>query len=75
MMYLITHLFESVNIIKPTTSHSYNSEVYIIIKGYKGIKKTDLDILYAILDHPKITSKTLLFSEIDRTFLNHILVL
>jgi hypothetical protein len=71
MMYLVTHLFESVNIIKPKTSHSYNSEVYIMATGYKGIKPTMLELLYVLLDDPKITSKTLLFPQIesDKTFL------
>jgi hypothetical protein len=68
MIYLVTHLFESVNVIKPTTSHSYNSEIYIELKNYKGIDKKILELLYILLDDPKITSKTLLFNSIDMPF-------
>lgn len=70
MMYLLTHLFESIQIMKPSTSHSSNSEVYIILKNYKGIKKEILDILYELLDDPKVTSKTLLFDIHDKEFMN-----
>jgi hypothetical protein len=68
MMYLVTHLFNNVTIAKPSSSHSSNSEVYIILRDYKGIEKNMLEILYGMLDDPKITSKTLLFSEIDMAF-------
>ncbi len=68
MIYLVTHLFENVTICKPTTSHSTNSEVYIVLQKYKGISQNVLDMLYAMLDDPKITSKTLLFSQIDMDF-------
>ena len=68
MVYLVTHLFENVTITKPSTSHSTNSEVYIVLRKYKGIAKETLEILYAMLDEPKITSKTLLFNMIDMQF-------
>ena len=68
MVYLATHLFNSVIIAKPSASHSTNSEVYIILKNYKGIKQNILGILYDMLDDPKITSKTLLFPQIDMSF-------
>lgn len=68
MMYLTTHLFTAVSIVKPTTSHSSNSEVYIVLRGYKGIDQNTLEILYGLLDDPKITSKTLLFPKIDMSF-------
>lgn len=68
MMYLLTHLFDQVNIMKPRTSHATNSEVYIILNGYRGIKTELLETLYVLLDDPKITSKTLLFTQIDKTF-------
>src|SRR6202034_4489910 len=45
MMYLVTHLFESVSMMKPVSSHSYNSEIYIVAKGYKGINQSVLNIL------------------------------
>lgn len=68
MMNLITHLFTSVSIVKPSTSHGSNSEVYIVVKEYKGIKEATLEQLYVLLDDPKITSKTLLFSQIEKPF-------
>jgi hypothetical protein len=68
MIYLVTHLFESVDMIKPMTSHSYNSEIYFVLKKYKGIKPVTLNILYDMLDDQNITSKSLLFTEIDKTF-------
>ncbi|AYV85094.1 MAG: putative FtsJ-like methyltransferase [Satyrvirus sp.] len=69
MIYLISHLFEKVTLTKPVASHSPNSEVYIILNKYKGIKNNILDILYQMLDDPKITSKTLLFESFDQTFI------
>lgn len=68
MMYLVTHLFTEVTITKPNTSHHSNSEVYIILQKYKGINESVLEMLYMMLDDPKITSKSLLFSMIDMTF-------
>ena len=68
MMYLVTQLFNSVTLEKPSSSHSSNSEIYVVVKDYKGIDTKMLDILYDMLDEPKITSKTLLFSEIDKQF-------
>uniref|UniRef100_A0A6C0CA16 Adrift-type SAM-dependent 2'-O-MTase domain-containing protein n=1 Tax=viral metagenome TaxID=1070528 RepID=A0A6C0CA16_9ZZZZ len=68
MIYLVTHLFESVDMIKPMTSHSYNSEIYFVLKKYKGINPATLNILYDMLDDQNITSKSLLFAEIDKTF-------
>lgn len=68
MIYILSHLFESVEFIKPKTSHNYNSEIYVLLKKYKGIAKDILNILYLLLDDPKITSKTLLFVEINKNF-------
>lgn len=68
LMYLVTQLFGTVSITKPSTSHSTNSEVYIVLNNYKGIEPDLLEILYNLLDDPKITSKSLLFSQIDRIF-------
>ena len=68
MMYLITHTFGSVSIVKPSASHSSNSEVYVVCSKYKGIKESVLEQLYVLLDDVKITSKTLLFAEIDKVF-------
>ena len=69
MMYLVTFLFESVTMIKPIASHDCNSEIYVIMKNYKPISQSDLDILYGLLDDPHITSKSVLFTTIDNSFL------
>ena len=39
-----------------------------VLKKYKGIDKKILEQLYTMLDNPLITSKTLLFSQIDMAF-------
>lgn len=68
MMYLLSHLFDTIELIKTPGSHSYNSEVYVLLKKYRGIKKSTLNILYDLLDDPKITSKTLLFENMDKKY-------
>lgn len=68
MIYLVVHLFEKVSITKPSTSHSTNSEVYIVMRRYKGIDSKILELLYTLLDDPAITSKTLLFNKMDNKF-------
>ena len=69
LMYLVTNLFTNVSFIKPSTSHGTNSEVYVILRNYKGINQKMLELLYILLDDPKVNSKSLLFSEIDVTFI------
>lgn len=68
LVYLVTHLFEQVIITKPSTSHCTNSEVYIVLHKYRGIESNLLDQLYLLLDDPQVTSKTLLFANIDKKF-------
>lgn len=69
MIYLLTYLFTDVIFVKPSASHSSNSEIYVLLKGYKGISSNLLEILYTMLDSPKITSKSSLFSQYDPSFL------
>ena len=68
LMYLVTKIFENVVITKPTTSNCNNSEIYIILQKYKGIDNDTLDLLYKLLDDPKITTKSFLFSNMDEIF-------
>ncbi|MEM3062076.1 MAG: SAM-dependent methyltransferase, partial [Nitrososphaerota archaeon] len=68
LMYLVTHLFQNVTIIKPSASHTSNSEVYVVLENYKGINQEMLNILYDLLDDPKITSKSLFFTKIEPVF-------
>lgn len=69
LMYLLTSVFNAVTIYKPITSHSCNSEVYIILRQYKGVKQEVLKKLYILLDDAKITHDSLLFGDIDHKFL------
>lgn len=68
MIYLLTHLFETVEVTKPMSSHSHNSEIYFVLKGYRGIQQTVLDSLYMLLDDPLITSKSFLFNDVNKKF-------
>lgn len=68
LIYLISHLFEKIEFIKPMTSHAYNSEIYILMINYKGIDSKLLDLLYILLDDDKITSASYLFSNFNYQF-------
>lgn len=69
MLYLLSNLFSQVNITKPCSSHSSNSEVYVVLIGYKGIKKSTLNTLYNMLDDANVTSQTFLFESLDPYFI------
>lgn len=68
MMYLLTYHFGEVFITKPMASHDVNSEVYVVLKNYKGIDQTILNVLYEMLDDKSINSKTLLCGGVDKLF-------
>uniref|UniRef100_A0A6C0LRQ0 Adrift-type SAM-dependent 2'-O-MTase domain-containing protein n=1 Tax=viral metagenome TaxID=1070528 RepID=A0A6C0LRQ0_9ZZZZ len=68
LMYLLSNLFERVNIVKPVSSHSYNSEIYVCLHSYKGIDSGILEMLYILLDDPKINSKSVLYEIINNQF-------
>ena len=68
MMWLVTTLFENVNITKPNTSNSSNSEVYVVLEKYNGISKQNLTMLYQMLDDPNITSETLFIPKNHMSF-------
>ncbi|QGR54070.1 ftsj-like methyltransferase [Moumouvirus maliensis] len=69
LMYLLTIKFNHVTLFKPMASNSSNSEIYVILEDFKGISSQDLNILYILLDDPKITNKTLLFENISEKFM------
>ena len=50
IIYLLSMYFENINIVKPHTSRTANSEKYIICKFFKGIHKSDLDNLINVLN-------------------------
>lgn len=49
ILYLLYCVYDEVNITKPRTSRSANSEKYVVAKGYKGIDDKILDILYKMI--------------------------
>lgn len=69
LIYLLTNLFETVTMTKPSSSRSLNSEIYIVMDNYRGINKKLLDTLYLLLDDPKITSESLLFPKLEEKFI------
>jgi 23S rRNA U2552 (ribose-2'-O)-methylase RlmE/FtsJ len=69
LVYLLTSHFSSVKIMKPSTSNSANSEIYLLLFSYNGISKSLLEILYEILDNPKVNSQTLLCNIRDEKFM------
>jgi hypothetical protein len=69
MLYLLTYLFTEVILTKPSTSHGSNSEIYILLKEYRGINTNLLEMLFTALESPKITSKSSLFSYYDVSFM------
>lgn len=69
LIYLVVNLFDKVYFVKPATSHSTNSEVYVILENYKGIEDTQLQLLLQMLEDPGITPKSVLFDSIDDKFM------
>jgi 23S rRNA U2552 (ribose-2'-O)-methylase RlmE/FtsJ len=68
LMSLVSQLFETVSICKPATSHSYNSEVYIVLENYKGIETDLLEKMYELLEDDAVQSSTMLFDKLDQDF-------
>lgn len=69
LIYLLSSLFNRVDLVKPTTSHSINSEVYLVLMGYRKINPDDLELLYGILEDEQITCNSALFERIDPDFI------
>lgn len=67
IIYLLSKVFKEVKITKPSGSHASNSEVYIILKEYKGIDKLILEKLYEIIKNFK---NEILF-KIEETFIEN----
>lgn len=57
LIYLLYCFYDNIFITKPKTSRSANSEKYIIAKGFKGIKYSNLQQLYKIIDTWDILTK------------------
>ncbi len=73
MIYLVNHLFGNVSLVKPETSNNLNSEIYVILRKYRGIDNTTLDFLYNVLDDPKNKSQEFVIRNSNRWFLEFIL--
>ncbi len=56
MIYLINLYFEKIDILKPFTSRPANSEKYLICTDFKGISKSNLDVLFTMVKQWKIIS-------------------
>ena len=69
LFYLLTIAFEKVELVKPSGSHAYNSEIYVVLKNYKGVSDDTLNTLYILLEDPEVTVKSMLFGSFDETFL------
>jgi len=57
LLYLLATYFEKIQIIKPFTSRSANSEKYIVCCNFMGINQTNLSKLYEIVDELNIISQ------------------
>lgn len=55
-MYLLCYAFDSVQVKKPITSKQGNSEVYVVCRGYKGLKYTETWIhkFFSTIDRSKL---------------------
>lgn len=64
MISVISRYFEKLIIIKPESSISYNSDVYVIGINFEGISKNDMDKLYYVLSTYKKSYKYKNLSEV-----------
>lgn len=53
MLYLLNDAFDTVKIVKPQTSKSNNSEIYLVCKGYHPLPQLRLDTLISVLNMMK----------------------
>jgi hypothetical protein len=68
LMYLLSHHFSEVHIVKPMSSRSTNSEIYVVLLDYQGISSSMLDELINLM--PNINANYSLFDEYDPKFIN-----
>lgn len=53
IIYLLSKVFKEIKITKPSGSHASNSEIYIILKEFKGIENKILEKLYELMKNFK----------------------
>ncbi len=68
LLNLLSSIFEELIFYKPGASNGSNSEIYIVLKSYKGISSSELEMLYLMLDDPKITSTSFITDVICKNF-------
>jgi 23S rRNA U2552 (ribose-2'-O)-methylase RlmE/FtsJ len=72
IVYTMTTCFQSVEIVKPVTSNPYNSEIYLVMQGYRKLSTDNLNKLLLILNEPTLSSSSAItrdiFSKRARTF-------
>lgn len=55
---LMFQSFENLYLFKPPSSHSYNSEVYLVMINYQKLPEENIKLLLTILSNPKISPST-----------------
>jgi len=50
LIYLLKSTFDDVKLIKPQTSKSNNSEIYLVCKGYTPLPQNELDLLLSVMN-------------------------
>jgi hypothetical protein len=63
LLYILSFSFQDIIFIKPPSSNPNNSEIYIIMKNYKGIDAKILSSLFRLMKNSNFSSKISLFSE------------
>lgn len=70
LIYLLTACFKDIIFCKPAASHDHNSEIYLLLKRYRGISTENLEMMLRLLEDPQVTSETMLVSTIQENFLS-----
>ncbi|XP_068694889.1 cap-specific mRNA (nucleoside-2'-O-)-methyltransferase 2-like [Montipora foliosa] len=76
LLYLLTFLFQEVNVIKPGTSKSGNSEIYVICLSFAGREEIPSEVLEKLREEygPECPSKSLFsLSSISAVFLKRLI--
>jgi len=60
LLYIMKHHFERISIQKPVTSRVFNSEIYIIMEGYKPMVPADLELLLGLLERENLERVSLI---------------
>ncbi len=72
MISIISRYFEKLIIIKPESSISYNSDVYLLGINFEGISKNDMDKLYHVLSTYK---KSYIYKNLSEVYVDTIQII